>query len=141
MKCHPHLVFKGQCEEAFRFYERCFAGKIATMFSYGNSPMAEQVPPEQREKILHATLAVGDSVLMGADVSPEQYEPPKGFYITLQLDDPAEAERIYRMLVEKGTVQMPIQQTFWAARFAVLVDQFGVPWEINSAFPEPKKPN
>ena len=131
MKWNPHLVFNGQCEAAFRFYERCFGGKIETMLSYGDAPAADMTRPEWREKIFHATLAVNDSVLMGADAPPERYELPKGFYIVIELDDPAEAERIYGALTENGTVQMPIQQTFWAARFAVLIDRFGVPWEIN----------
>ncbi len=131
MKLTPHLAFGGQCEGAFKFYERCLGGKILTMLTYGDSPMAEQVPPEWRGKILHATLTAGDSTLVGADVLPEQYERPKGFHVLLGIDDPAEAERIYQALVENGSAQMPLQQTFWAVRFGVLVDQFGVSWEIN----------
>ena len=131
MKLNPHLSFGGQCEAAFQFYERCFGGKILTMLTYGNSPMAEQVPPEWRGKILHATLTVGDNVLMGADALPEQYEQPKGFQVLLGIDDPVDAERIFQALAENGTVQMPLQKTFWAVRFGVLVDQFGVPWGIN----------
>ena len=69
MKLNPQLTFNGQCEAAFKFYERCLGGKIVTMFSYGDSPMAEQTPPEWREKILHATLTVGDNILMGGDGS------------------------------------------------------------------------
>ena len=131
MKLNPHLHFNGQCEAAFRFYERCFGGQCVTMLTYRDSPMAEQVPPEWREKIAHATLTAGDLVLMGADVLPEQYERPKGFAVMLGMDDPVEAERIYHALAENGTVQMPLQKTFWAVAFAVLVDQFGIPWEIN----------
>src|SRR5712692_447558 len=131
MKLNPHLSFGGQCEAAFQFYERCFGGKILTMLTYGNSPMAEQVPPEWRGKILHATLTVGDNVLMGADALPEQYEQPKGFQVLLGIDDPVDAERIFQALAENGTVQMPLQKTFWAVRFGVLVDRFGVPWGIN----------
>jgi PhnB protein len=131
MKLNPHLIFGGQCEAAFQFYERCFGGKIQLMLSYGDSPMADQVPAEWRGKIAHATLTVGNDVLMGADVLAEQYEKPKGFSILLHLDDPAEAERIYQALAENGTVQMPLQKTFWAALFGVLVDSYGTPWEIN----------
>jgi PhnB protein len=131
MKLTPHLAFGGQCEAAFKFYERCLGGKIITMLTYGDSPMAEQAPAEWRGKIVHATLTAGDSSLMGADVLPGQYERPRGFHILLGIDDPAEAERIYQALVENGSAQMPLQQTFWAVRFGVLVDQFGVSWEIN----------
>lgn len=133
MKLNPHVSFSGQCEAAFHFYERCLGGKIVIMLTYGNSPMAEQVPPEFRGKIVHATLALGTSVLYGADVLPEQYRPPSGFHLTIGLDDPNEAERIFQALSENGSVQMPLQKTFWAVRFGVLVDQFGVSWEINCA--------
>jgi len=131
VKLSPHLTFNGQCEAAFRFYERCFGGEILTMVSYGNSPMATQVPPEWHEKILHATLIVGDNVLMGADIHPEHYEKPKGFFVLIGIDHPVDAERIYYALAENGAVDVPIQKTFWAGRFGVLIDQFGIPWEIN----------
>jgi len=70
MRLTPNLAFGGQCEAAFKFYERCFGGKIVFMLTYGKSPMAEQVPPRWREEILHATLTVGDNVLMGGDLFP-----------------------------------------------------------------------
>ena len=131
MKLNPHLTFGGQCQSAFKFYERCIGGRIVTMLTWGDSPMAKQAPPQWRDKILHATLTVGDSVLTGADVVPEEYQQPKGFFVQLGLDDPGDAERIFAALAEEGTVQMPIQKTFWAIRYGVLVDQFGIPWEIN----------
>lgn len=110
MRLTPNLAFGGQCEAAFKFYERCFGGTIVTMLTYGKSPMAEQVPPSWREKILHATLTVGDNVLMGADPVPEQYEQPKGFAVLLGIDDPVDAERIFHALAENGAVQMPLQK-------------------------------
>ena len=128
---NPHLTFSGQCETAFKFYERCFGGKIVTMLTYGNSPMAEQTPQEWRDKILHATLRVGDHVLMGADILAEQYEPARGFSVVLGIDDPVDAERIFQALAENGTVRMPIGTTFWAVCFGMLIDQFGIPWAIN----------
>jgi PhnB protein len=131
MRLTPNLAFGGQCEAAFKFYEQCFGGKIVFMLTYGKSPMAEQVPPKWREKILHATLTVGDNVLMGSDPVPERYEQPKGFAVLLGMDDPVNAERIFHALAENGTVQMPLQKTFWSVRFGVLVDQFGIPWAIN----------
>ncbi len=131
MKLNPHVSFNGDCEAAFQLYERCLGGKIVTMLTYGNSPMADQSPPQMRGKILHATLNVGNNVVYGADVPTEQYQPPKGFHLTVGLDDPSEAERIFQALSEGGTVQMPLQKTFWAVRFGVLTDRFGVSWEIN----------
>jgi PhnB protein len=135
MKWNPLLSFRGQCEAAFKFYERCFGGNIVTMLTYGDSPQAEPVPQEWREKILHATLTVGDNVLMGGDVLPEQYEQPKGFQVLIGINDPLDAERIFQALAEQGTVRMPLQETFWAVRFGVLVDQFGIPWTINCEQP------
>ncbi len=131
MKLNSLLSFSGQCEAAFKFYERCLGGNIVTMLTYGNSPTGEPVPREWQQKILHATLTVGDNVLMGGDVLPEQYEQPKGFQILIGINDPLDAERIFQALAEHGTVQMPLQKTFWAVRFGVLVDQFGIPWVIN----------
>jgi PhnB protein len=127
----PHLTFSGQCEAAFEFYARALGGTIVTMLPYGNSPLAEQVPSEWRGKILHASLAVGDTTLLGADVLPDDYERPRGFFVTLSLDDPVDAQRKFQALAEDGTVRMTIQKTFWSPAFGVLVDQFGVPWEIS----------
>jgi PhnB protein len=131
MKLNPLLSFSGQCEAAFKFYERCFGGSIVTMLTYGNSPQAGAVPEEWREKIAHATLAIGDTILMGGDVRSEQYQQPAGFHVLIGIDDPLDAERIFKALAEEGTVQMPLQATYWAARFGVLVDRFGIPWAIN----------
>lgn len=131
MKLSPHLSFAGQCQDAFEFYEQCLRGKIVTMLTYGNSPMANQTPAELRGKILHATLSVGQNTLYGADVLPSQYQAPRGFHLTIGIQDPQEAERVFRELSEGGAVQMPLQQTFWAIRFGVLVDRFGISWEIN----------
>jgi PhnB protein len=74
---------------------------------------------------------VGDRILMGSDAPSDRYELMKGFSVALGIDDPKDAERIFHALSENGAVQMPIQKTFWAARFGMLVDQFGTPWMIN----------
>ena len=131
MQLNPYLMFDGRCEAAFKFYEKALGGKIEAMMTYGGSPMAEQTSPEMRNKIMHARLSVGDKLLMASDAPPDRREAMKGFSVTLSIDDPGEAERIFHALSEAGTVQMPIQKTFWAARFGMLVDQFGTPWMIN----------
>jgi PhnB protein len=131
MQLNPYLNFNGQCEAAFKFYEQCLGGKIQAMFTHENTPMADKVPPEWRKKIMHASLTVGNQAFMGSDAPPEHYEQPKGFSVSISLTDPAEAERIFHALAEGGTVRMPIQQTFWATRFGMLVDRFGIPWMIN----------
>lgn len=135
MQLNPYLNFNGQCEAAFKFYERCLGGKIEFMLTHGESPMAQQVPAEWRNKVMHARLVVGDKVLMGSDAPPDRYEGPKGFCVSLGIDTPAEAERIFKALAENGTVQMALQETFWGLRFGMLVDAFGIPWMINCERP------
>lgn len=131
MKMNAYLTFNGRCEAAFKFYEKCLGGRIAFMLTHGNSPVADQTPPDWRDKILHARLVVGDEVLMGSDAPPGRYEAAKGFSVSLGIDDPLDADRVFHALAEKGTVRMPIQETFWAVRFGMLTDQFGTPWMIN----------
>jgi PhnB protein len=131
MKLTAYLTFNGDCEAAFKFYERCLGGKIEMMMPHAGTPAEGQVPPEWLDKIMHARLSVGDELLMGSDAPPDRYEAPQGFSVSIQIKNPADAERIFAALAEKGTVQMPIQQTFWAARFGMLVDQFGIPWMVN----------
>ena len=131
MQLDLHLHFKGQCEEAFKFYEQCLGGKISFMMTHEGSPVANQVPAEWRKKILHATIAVGDRIVMGTDAPPDRYQQPQGFHVTVGLKDPAEASRIFSALAEHGKVHMALQPTFWAERFGMLVDRFGIPWMIN----------
>src|SRR5579872_6628405 len=135
MQLNPYLAFNGQCEEAFKFYEKCLGGKIIAKMTYGDTPMADQTPPDWRGKIAHMRLSVGDKLLMGSDAPPPRFEAMKGMSVTLGIDDPAEAERVFHALAENGTVGMPIQETFWARRFGMLVDQFGTPWMINCERP------
>ena len=135
MQVNPYLSFDGQCEAAFKLYERCFGGKIECMMTHDSRPGEYPVAAEWQKKILHATLRVGDQVLIGADAFPDRYQKPQGFSVTLGLKDQAEAERIFKALAERGTVEMALQETFWAVRFGVLVDRFGIPWTINCERP------
>ncbi|HEV8265722.1 MAG TPA: VOC family protein [Gemmatimonadales bacterium] len=127
----PYLSFNGQCEAALKYYERCLGGTVVTMMTYAQSPMAAQVPPELGKKIMHATFSLDDQTLGAADAPPGTYQSPQGLSLRLHIDAPADAERVWAMLAEKGTVQMPLQETFWAHRFGVLTDQFGTPWLIQ----------
>lgn len=118
----------------FKFYEKCLGGKITAIMTYGESPeppTENQFPPEWRDKIMHVGLMIGDQELMGSDSPPEYHEAAQGFSVTINLENPEEAERIFQTLAENGKVRMPFQQTFWAYRFGMLIDQFGTPWMIN----------
>lgn len=99
--------------------------------TYEETPMANQVPTEWRKKIVHATIKIGEMVLMGGDPPPENYDEPKGISLTISVNDPAEAERFFSALSENATIRMPLQETFWAASFGMLIDQFGIPWMVN----------
>jgi len=131
MQLNSYLLFGGQCEAAFKFYEKCLGGKIEMMMPHEGSPAEAQTPPEWKKKIMHARMSIGDAVLMGSDAPPGHFEKPQGFSVNIGLKDATQGERIFNALSEKGTVKMPFQQTFWALRFGMLVDQFGIPWMIN----------
>lgn len=135
MLLQPYLNFNGDCEAAFNFYAEVLGGRIEAMMKNRDSPVAAETPAEWQEKILHAHLTVGDAVLMASDAPPGMYSPSQGVYVSIGLSDPAEAERIYNAFAEGGTVQMPLEETFWAARFAMLIDRFGTPWMINCEKP------
>jgi PhnB protein len=131
MRVEPHLTFRGDCEEAFRFYEGLFGGRLA-LLSYGSSPAASTVPEGWRSKIVHATLALaGGNRLLGADVLAEHFERPQGFYVLAALRDAADAQRVFDALANGGSVRMPLQKTFWSPSFGAVVDRFGTPWEIT----------
>lgn len=133
MKLSPTITlhFDGRCEQAFQFYEQCLGAKVAFMLKWSDSPMAGQAPKEWGDKILHARIAIGDTGIVGGDVLPQHYHRPQGFSILLSTDDPAEAERMFSGLSQNGHIGAPMQKTFWALRYGMLVDQFGVPWEVN----------
>ena len=103
------------------------------MLTWGESPMANEVPAEWHKKICHANLIFAEQELAGVDDPFEQYDSPKGFQMLLEIDQPAEAERVFQALAENGTIKLPMQKTFWVARFGVVVDPFGVAWEISCA--------
>ncbi|MCU0527775.1 MAG: VOC family protein [Elainella sp. Prado103] len=134
MQLNTYLMFNGECETAFKFYQQCLGGKITALMTYAESPdasMMDQIPPDWHQKVMHVSMVIGDQELMGSDCPPQQYQEPKGFSVSISLQDPTEAERIFYALAENGTVEMPFQQTFWAYRFGMLSDRFGIPWMIN----------
>ena len=135
MKINSYLTFNGDCEAAFKFYEKCLGAKIQMMMPHEGSPMANEVPANWKNKILHASLLVGEQQLMGSDAPPDRYRKTQGFSISINVNDVAEAERIFRELSEGGSVQMPLGETFWAVRFGMFVDRFGIPWMVNCEAP------
>jgi PhnB protein len=131
MKLNPYLAFDGRCREAFDFYQKIFDGKISFIQTIGESPMASSMPTEAHSRVAHVTLQIGDQVLQGADAPPGQFTKPAGFCVALHFDDVAEGQRVFDALAQKGVVQMPFQETFWAKGFGMLIDQFDTPWIVN----------
>ncbi len=129
MKVNAYLNFDGNCAEAFRFYAEVLGGTIGFMQTFGESPMADQVPADKRDQVMHVTLDVGGQALLGAD-APGQFQRPQGFAVCLGVTA-AEADRIFPALAEGGTVQVPLQKTFWAGAFGMVTDRFGTPWIVN----------
>jgi len=132
MQLNPYVNFNGQCEAAFKFYEKVLGGKITFSMTWGEMPGADHFPAESHKLIMHSTLSLGDKLLMGADAPPGRYQEPKGVNLSLHFKDKAEAERIFKTLAEGGSVTMPFEKTFWSPGFGMCVDKFGVPWMINT---------
>lgn len=137
VQVNPYLVFEGQCEAAFKFYEKCLNGKIQALLRFGETPAAEHSPKEMHDKIIHACLMFGEHALMGSDAPAPQFQAMKGMSVAVHTKEPADAERIFAALAEGGTVGMQLQPTFWAQRFGTLTDRFGTPWMVNCSIVEP----
>lgn len=132
MKLNPYLMFKGNCEAAFKHYHKVLGGKITDLVRFADAPAGgASANKETAQWIMHARLEVGDNVLMGSDAPPEYFEPPQGMSVSLNVDDPQQADKIFAALADGGKQTMPIAETFWATRFGMLVDRFGIPWMIN----------
>jgi PhnB protein len=137
MKLHTYLNYGGNCAEAFRFYEQHLGGRISTMLTHGQAPDQSQVSPASKNTILHARMTLGDAELMGADVPPDRFQPMRSVYLSLTVATSEEAERIYNLLADGGQIFMPMAETFFAFRFAMLRDRFGTSWMILHERPMP----
>jgi len=132
MRLSPHLCFDGQCREAMQLYQSILGGTLQTMLTYGESPMASSTDSRCHDRIVHATLVLDEVELTGADLLPGAYQRPQGFFVTLTVGGIDRAGEIFRQLSHGGTTKVPFEKTFWSPGFGVLVDRFGIPWEINT---------
>lgn len=135
MKINTYLQYDGKCTEAFKFYEKVLGAKIMIMMTYGEGPMAAQCKPEEQKYVMHGRIAIGDTVLMASDSPHGRYEKPQGYSVTISVDEPKDADRLFTALSEGGHIIMNIEETFWARRFGMLVDKFGIPWMVNCEKP------
>ena len=137
MKLHTYLNYGGNCLEAFEFYEKHLGGKILFKTTFDQMPDPSKVPPGLEKGILHIRMALGETYIMGNDVPGGRFQPMRSVYLSLNVDSDAEAERIHALLSEGGEIFMPMQETFYATRFAMLRDRFGASWMIIHEKPMP----
>ena len=131
MQVNPYLHFNGNCEEAMKYYQKVLGAKIEAMFPYEDGPPDMPTPPEYKKRIMHAKVTIDGEVLMAADSPPGHFQAPQGFSVSLQVEDPTDAERKFKALAEGGTVSMPFGKTFFSKGFGMCTDQFGIPWMVN----------
>lgn len=128
MKLYTYLNYGGNCRQAFEFYVEHLGGKITEITTHG--AVSTDVPDDWKNAVVHARMELGDTMLLGADIPPDRFQPMRSAYLTLILDSSTEAERIYALLVEGGQIFMPMEETFFARRFAMLRDRFGTSWML-----------
>jgi PhnB protein len=133
---NPYLNFSGNCEEAFTFYKSVFGGEFDSFSRMGEAPSDGELSASEANQIMHVGLPIGHgTTLMGSD-RPASMGPTtvgNNYHISIQTDSAAETDRIFNGLAAGGQVLMPVQETFWNARFGMLIDKYGVQWMLNEA--------
>ncbi|RPH63916.1 MAG: VOC family protein [Acidobacteria bacterium] len=136
MKLNTYLNYGGNCEQAFRFYEQHLGGKITMVMRRSEQPNQSATWPGWEESVQYASMELGETELMAADVPPDRFQPMRSAYLSLTVASSDEAERIYALLSDGGQIFMPIEETFFASRFAMLRDKFGTSWMIVHPKPQ-----
>ena len=139
MKLNAYLNYGGNCAEAFRFYEKHLGGKTLFSMTFGQNPDAAKAHPNSQDLILHASMHIGGTEIMASDVPGDRYQPMRSAYLSLAVETSEQAERIHALLSDGGEIFMPMQETFFAHRFSMLRDKFGVNWML--IHPRPAPPN
>lgn len=137
MRMNTYVNFRGKCAEAFQYYERHLGAKIGAIMTHAQSPDLSRVGPDWKDAVLHASISLGDTELMAADIP--NAEPMRSAYLTLRMDSNIEAERAFTSLSDGGRVLMPLEETFFAFRFGQVQDKFGINWMILHERPMPRQ--
>lgn len=136
MKLNTYLSFDGDCRDAFAFYASVFDGRITAMMTFGEAPGCDEMPADAKDRIMHARVEFGDQALMGTDAtSMYPYRGVVGAHVVADVATPAQAETVFAALADGGRIEMPIGETFWAQRYGMVTDRFGVPWMVNCSHP------
>jgi len=134
MIIQPYLFFEGRCEEAITFYKNAVEAEVLMLMRYKDNPepsSPDMVPPGSDDKIMHASLRIGESVVMASDGCCGGQPGFQGVSLSLSVATEAQAKHYFTALAEGGQVQMPLSKTFWSPSFGMLSDRFGVSWMIN----------
>lgn len=139
MQLYTYLNYGGNCRQAFEFYAEHLGGRITMLTTHAEQPNQDAVPADWKDAILHARIELGDTVLFGADVPPDRFQPMRSAYLSLVMDSAEQAEDVYALLAQGGQIFMPLAETFFAERFAMLRDRFGTSWMLlRERAPAPK---
>jgi PhnB protein len=133
MNVQPYLFFDGRCEEAIEFYRKTLGAEVAMLMRFKDSPEPPppgMVPPGSENKIMHASLRIGDTTLMASDGDCHGKPSFDGFSLTVNAADEAQAKRLFAALGDGGQVRMPLTKTFFSPSFGMLADRFGVGWMV-----------
>ena len=130
MRVQPYLFFEGRCDEALEFYRKALGAEVTMLMRYKESPDPGAYRPGMGDKVMHATIRIGESTVMVSDGHCERPPAFQGFALTLSVTDEAEAERLFTAFSDDGQVRMPLSKTFFSPRFGMVVDRFGVLWMI-----------
>lgn len=130
MKVLTYLNYGGNCRQAFEFYQQHLGGKITMLTTHGEQPDASKMPPDWKNAVLHARIDIGGTTILGADIPPDRFQPMRSAYLSLMTDTADEADLAYALLTDGGQIFMPMAETFFAKRFAMLRDRFGTSWMI-----------
>ena len=133
MKVEPYLFFEGRCDEAIEFYRRALGAEVTMLMRYKDSPEPPQpgmIPPGSENKVMHASLRVGDTTVMASDGRCSGKPGFQGLSLSITVSDAAAADRVFAALADGGQVRMPLTKTFFSPRFGMVADRFGVAWMV-----------
>jgi PhnB protein len=139
MKVEPYLYFDGRAEEALNYYQQAIGAEVLCMMRFNEGPAEMEIPPGTENKIMHAAMQIGSSLVMVSDGMCNEQAPTKfsGISLTISVDDANKAEQLFHALGNGGQVQMPLSETFFAHKFGMVADKFGVSWMVIAEKPQP----
>jgi PhnB protein len=133
MQIQPYLFFDGHCDEAIEFYRRALGAEVTMLMRFKESPDPAAIPPGSEDKVMHASLRIGETTVLASDGHSLGRPTFQGFALSITASKDADVERTFNALAEGGKVQMPLAKTFFSSRFGMVADRFGVSWMVYVA--------